>query len=490
MIDKYLFLHILLIIIDFRINMSDRPKKRKTQVPTHQIPPEQRLLNFNEVHLGYITHDEVVEEANRCLLCPKPACQIGCPAHCRIPDMLYHIRTGNDEEAVRLAYEWYAFPRSLHRICPALCVQNCVLGKKGEPVDIFDVVRWIVDNIGRPKEWYEVAPDTGKKVAIIGSGPAGLTAAYYLRKKGHAVTIYEKLSIPGGMLSVGIPEYRLKNEVLFEEIEEIKKTGVEIVLNKAYGPDFNYHHLFDMGYDAVIITHGAHKPKWMNIPGQDLKGNMHAIDFLRAVALGDPPKLGKKVAVIGGGDVAIDAVRVSHRLGSESFIVYRRSLEEMPATKSEIRETQEENIPIHFLTNPVEIIGDENGHVKAIKLIKMELGEPDESGRRRPIPIEGSEYIMEVDNVIQAISQKPSDDEFKDEMKLTKWATFVVDPETNMTNVKGVFAAGDNVTGPYLAITAIADAHKVVRGVHEYLTGEKIPAQPEFTRPVGRKPRK
>lgn len=463
--------------------MSKAKKTKAPRVPVHTLPVQDREGNFDEVHLGYLSIDEVKEEADRCIMCKKPRCQINCPAHCRIPDMIYNIREGDEQEAVRLAYEWYAFPRSLHRICPALCVQNCILGKKGDPVNIFDIVRWIVDKIGRPAEWYNIAPETGKKVAIIGSGPAGLTTAYYLRKKGHAVTIYEKLSIPGGMLAVGIPEYRLKNDILFAEIEEIKKTGVEIVLNKAYGADFNYHHLFEQGYDAVIITHGAHKPKWMHIPGKELSGNMHAINFLRDVALGKETELGKKVAVIGGGDVAVDAVRVSQRLGADSFIVYRRSIAEMPATDSEIKETQEENIPIHFLTNPVKIIGDENGHVKAIELIKMELGEPDESGRRRPVPIEGSEYTMEVDTVIQAISQQPDDDDLAGEYDLTKWHTFKVDEETNMTNIKGVFAAGDNVTGPYLAITAIADAHKTVRSVHEYLTSEKIEAAPEFNTP-------
>ncbi len=460
-----------------------KPKRSKIRIEPHQISSEAREGNFNEVHQGYITLEEVMKEAERCIMCRKPKGQINCPAHCQIPDMMFNIREGDPLEAAKLAYEYYAFPRSLHRICPALCAQNCIIGKKGDPVNIFDVVRYIVDKFGRPASWYEIPAETGKKIAVIGSGPAGLTLAYYLRKRGHGVTIYEKLSIPGGMLAVGIPEYRLDNELLFQEIEEIKKTGVELVLNKEYGKEFNHSHLMgEMGFDAVVITHGAHKPKWMEIPGNEFEGNMHAVDYLREVGLGNPPKLGSKVAVIGGGDVAIDAVRVSRRYGSESFIVYRRSIEEMPATKSEIHETQIENIPIHFLTNPVEILSDENGRVKAIKLIKMELGEPDDSGRRRPVEIVGSEYIMEVDNVIQAISQEP-ETESMTEFNMTRWNTFEVNEENNMTNIEGVFAAGDDVTGPYLAITAIADAHKAVRGVHEYLTGEKIEPAPEFSKP-------
>ncbi len=451
-------------------------KRSKVRVPPHKLPVEERINNFKVVHLGYLSYEEVKAEADRCIQCGGwPKCEQGCPAHCHIKDYLFHIREGSKEEAVRLVYQYYAFPAALHRICPGLCVDQCVVGKKGDPVNIVDIVRWIADNIPRPKDWYDVKPSTGKKIAIIGSGPAGLTAGYFLRKQGHEVVIYEKAPIPGGMLTLGIPEYRLERDVIYKEIKEIEKTGVKILLNKEYGRDFNYKDLFEQGFDAILFTHGAHKPKWMNIPGEDLDGVMHAIDFLREVNLGNPPKLGKKVAVIGGGDVAIDAVRVAKRLGADSFIVYRRSIEEMPAIKSEIEEAQEEGIPIHFLTNPVEIIGDENGHVKAMKLVKMKLGEPDESGRRRPIPIEGSEYIMEVDNVIQAVSQKPDEHPFSEEgFKLTRWGTFEVDPETNMTNIEGVFAAGDDVTGPYLAITAIADAHKAWRGIHQYLTGERI----------------
>ncbi|MCY3410002.1 MAG: NAD(P)-dependent oxidoreductase [Candidatus Heimdallarchaeota archaeon] len=473
--------------------MSSDKQDKKTMIPVHQLPVEDRKLNFNEVHHGYLTLDEVMAESQRCIQCPKPKCQEACPAHCKIPDFFHHLQEGRTNETMKLIYQFYAFPGSLHRICPALCMQNCVIGKRGDSVNIFDIVRYMVDNYPRDEAWYSVNGETGKKVAVIGAGPAGLTAAYFLRKKGHEVTVYEKLSVPGGMLAVGIPEYRLKNEYLFKEVEEMEKTGVKFVYNKAYGPEFNHTHLKEMGYNAILITHGAHKPKWMGIPGEDLEGNMHAVDYLREVGLGNPPQLGKKVAVIGGGDVAIDAVRVSTRYGCESFIVYRRSIEEMPATKSEIHETQVENIPIHFLTNPVKIIGDENGKVKAIELIKMELGEPDDSGRRRPVEVPGSEYIMEVDNVIQAISQKPSTEDIDagKEFKMTRWDTFDVEGAKypNMTNIDGVFAAGDDVTGPYLAITAIADAHNAVRGIHEFLTGEKIEPQPEVTRPISKPPK-
>jgi NADPH-dependent glutamate synthase beta subunit-like oxidoreductase len=330
------------------------------------------------------------------------------------------------------------------------------------------IKRFLADNYDKPEDYYEVASPTGMSVAIIGSGPAGLTAAHQLAKEGHAVTIFEKQNILGGMLAVGIPEYRLPKDLLEEEIMDLQKFGIKFKTNVEFGKDQTYDDLMHSGYDAILIAHGAHAAKWIGIPGEDLPGSIHAVDFLRDVALGKEVNIGPKVIVVGGGDVAIDAVRVSTRLGCDAKIVYRRSLEEMPATKEEIDETMNEDIPINYLTNPVRIIGTDK--VEAVELIKMELGEPDDSGRRRPIPIEGSEFIVPVDTVIQAVSQEPGMDGIKEQgFKTTRWNTFEVMDGSYKTNIYGVFAAGDNVSGPRTAIEAIKQAKDAATEIDEFL---------------------
>ncbi len=456
------------------MSSETRPKRKSRKreaIPIHVLPVQERLDNFNEVILGYQTVHEIIEESERCLQCGRARCIEGCPINCNIPAMLRAVQEGKYEEANEIVHSFFAFPRSLHRICPALCQQQCVAGKRGDPIQIEAIIRFLADHYGKPKSWFEKLPPTGKKIAIIGAGPAGLTAAYELTKLGHEVTVFEKAPEPGGMLYLGIPEYRLPKRVLMEEIEDIKRLGVKFKFGKAYGVDFTHVELFEQGYDAILLAHGAHLPKNLGILGEDLDNCMHAIEFLRDVALGRIPNIkGKKLAIIGGGDVAIDAARVAKRLGAEPIIMYRRTREQMPAIESEIEDAEAEGIPMMFLVSPVEIIGDEEGKVKAIRLIRMELTDYDKSGRPYPVPIPGTEFEVEVDWVIPAISQEPEFRVFQLEgFKLTRKHTFEVDKDTNMTSIPGVFAAGDNITGPYLAITAIAEARKAVKAIHRYV---------------------
>ena len=455
-----------------------KKKRSKIAVKSHHLPVWERIENFKEVNLGYVDEQEIRDEADRCVNCRKPKCMEACPGGFDINSMLTNVQEGNLAAAADIVNTFYCIPSSFNRICPAFCQDACVVGKKGEPIQILNIKRYLADHFDKPREFYEKQPTTGSRVAIIGSGPAGITAAYELAKLGHKVTVYEKNQVLGGMLAVGIPEYRLNNNLLLSEIHDLENLGIDFITGQGMGSDFELHDLFDQGYKAILIAIGAHKPKFMKIPGEDLDGNIHAIDFLREVALGNRPQIGKNVMVIGGGDVAIDAVRVATRLGSKAFIVYRRSREEMPATKDEIQETENEGIEIKYLTNPVKIIGFRN-KVAKVQLIKMELGEPDESGRRRPVPVENSEYFMDVDTVIQAISQEPDSEEFLDDgFKLSKWNTFEVE-DSLKTNVYGVFAAGDDVSGPKTAIEAIAQGKQAAKSIHQYLE-ELSPSEEEF----------
>ncbi|OLS21541.1 MAG: Sulfide dehydrogenase subunit alpha precursor [Candidatus Heimdallarchaeota archaeon LC_3] len=450
-----------------------KPNRRKNRIDPHILPVSEREGNFNEVNLGYISLKEVKEEANRCIQCGKPKCIEGCPVAFNVPELIKLVQDGELEKARDILYDTYCFPKSIDRICPRFCEQNCVLGKKNDPIQIMHIKRYLADNLGKPKDYNKKGKLSKYSVAIVGAGPSGLTSAFYLAKQGVKVTIFEKTAIPGGMLTLGIPEYRLPLDILLSEVKDMEKLGVKIVYGKSYGKDYTHQTLKEKGFHAVLIAHGAHKPKWMGIPGEDLEGSIHALEFLREVNLGNPVVIGEKVAVIGGGDVAIDCVRVAKRMGSDAQIFYRRAKEQMPAEKEEIQETENENIPINFLNNPVEIIG-ENGKIIGMKVIKMQLGEPDSSGRARPIPIEGSEYIVEIDTVIQAISQEPDVGIIKDyDFKLSKWNTFEVNEETMETNIRGVFAAGDNVSGPLTAVNAINHGHLVVKSIITFL--EQLP---------------
>jgi len=442
--------------------------KSKERVQPHFLDISLREGNFREVNQGYLSYEEFLHEADRCIQCGKPKCEDGCPAHFSVKNMIKAVQDEDIDKALEYLYGTYCFPQSIDRICPRFCEQNCVLGIKGDPIQVMYIKRYLADNFAKPQNYADRSDLTGKNIAIIGAGPAGLTASYYLAKLGHNITVFEKAPIYGGMLTLGIPSYRLPRDVITTEIQNIGKVGVHFVKNYIYGKDFDYKHLFESGFDAVIIAHGAHAPKWMGLKGeQELEGSLHVVPFLRNHELGNAYDVkGKKVVVIGGGDTAIDAARVSKRLGANATIVYRRSRDEMPADKIEIEETDAEKIPINILTNPIEILSD-GKKVTGLKLIKMQLGEPDASGRRRPVEIPGSEYTIECDVVIQAISQEP--DMLGKEITINKWKAFEVDQETMATNVPGVYAAGDNVSGPLTAVNAIAQAHKAVKSVHEYV---------------------
>lgn len=387
-------------------------------MPTQK--PEVRRRNFNEVALGY-SEEEAVSEAQRCLQCKKPGCVEGCPVQVQIPQFIKRIAERDFEGAIKIIKETNSLPAICGRVCPqeTQCEKNCVLGKVGEPVAIGRLERFAADWERAKGIHPPVIPKKlGKKVAIIGSGPAGLACAGDLAKLGYDVTIFEALHKPGGVLVYGIPEFRLPKIIVEQEVEFIQQLGVEIKTNMVMGKVLTIDDLFEMGYEAVFIGTGAGLPKFMGIPGENYLDVYSANEFLTRINLmkaysfpntDTPIKVGKKVAVIGGGNVAMDAARSAIRMGAdEVHIVYRRSEEEMPARKEEFENAKEEGIIFDFLTNPVRIIGNENGWVKGIECIRMELGEPDASGRRRPVPIMGSEFIMDVETVVIAIGTGPN----------------------------------------------------------------------------------
>jgi heterodisulfide reductase subunit A-like polyferredoxin len=406
-----------------------------------------------------------------------PPCRATCPASINGQGYVALISKGKFKEALALVREKAPFPGVLGRICHHPCETECNRREVDEPISICELKRFLADyeiKKGEP-EVPELPEKKDEKIAIVGAGPAGLTAANNLVRLGYQITIFEALPVTGGMLKVGIPDYRLPPEVLDREIQAILDLGVEIQPNTRIGKDITIQGLFDKGYNAIFLATGAHKSMKLKVEGEDLEGVYHGVDFLRDVALGNDPKIGKKVAVIGGGNVAIDSVRTARRMGAEAFIIYRRSREEMPAYPWEIEEAEEEGIEINFLATPIKIIG-KDGKVSAIECIKMELGEPDESGRRRPVPIEGSEFTMEVDTIIPAIGQRPGTEYASDdiEFNVTKWNTLVVNPNTMMTSIQGVFAGGDNVAGPASAVEAVAHGNKAADAIDRYIRGVQM----------------
>ena len=468
--------------------MAIAPKKH--EMPTQD--PLVRAHNFNEVALGY-TAEVAVEEANRCLNCKNRPCVSGCPVNIEIPDFISKIKEGDFEGAYEVITRSSSLPAVCGRVCPqeTQCESKCTLGIKFEPVGIGRLERFVAD---RHNESCAEAPKkpapNGHRVAIVGSGPSGLTCAGDLAKKGYAVSVFEALHTAGGVLVYGIPEFRLPKSIVAKEVKTLGALGVDVQTNVVIGKTLTVDELFDMGFEAVFIGSGAGLPNFMDIPGESLKGVYSANEFLTRSNLMksylDSPETpimkGGRVAVVGGGNVAMDAARTALRLGAEKvYIVYRRSMEELPARKEEVEHAQEEGVEFRLLENPVEILGydnpddkrdPKNGFVTGIKCIKMQLGEPDERGRRRPVPVEGSEYEIPVDTVIIAIGTSPN--------PLIKNTTrgLEVNPrggiiinEEGLTSRSGVYAGGDAVTGAATVISAMGAGKVAAKAIDEYLRG-------------------
>ncbi len=472
--------------------MTDAPKPKKQIVPKKNPMPAQdavlRSKNFNEVATGY-SAETAVAEAKRCLQCKNEPCRQGCPVEVDIPAFLKLAADGDFAGAISKIKEKNALPAVCGRVCPqeSQCEKYCTLGKKHEPVGIGRVERFCADwELASGVKLPDVAPTTGFKVAVVGSGPAGITCAADLAKLGHKVTMFEALHVAGGVLMYGIPEFRLPKAVVQAEVNNVKKLGVEIEVNSVVGKFATVDQLMeDGGFDAVFIGTGAGLPYFMNIPGENLCGVYSANEFLTRTNLmkayqfpswDTPIKVGRKVAVLGGGNVAMDAARTALRLGAEeSWIVYRRSEKELPARHEEVEHAHEEGVKFAFLTSPTKIFGDDNGVVKAMECIKFELGEPDASGRRSPVPIAGSEYTMEVDTVVVAIGQGPNPlvPRTTKGLEVSKKGNIVANVETGATSKPGVYAGGDVVTGAATVILAMGAGKVGARSIHDYLMSKK-----------------
>ena len=454
------------------------------KVPVREQDPKVRATNFKEVCLGY-NMEEAVAESERCLNCKNAKCIAGCPVSINIPAFIAQVKEGNFEEAYHIISESSALPAVCGRVCPQenQCEGKCIRGIKGEAVAIGKLERFVADWARehgiKPKKAEKL---NGHKVAVIGSGPAGLTCAGDLAKMGYDVTIFEALHEAGGVLVYGIPEFRLpKTKVVAKEIENVKSLGVKIETNVVIGKSTTIDELMDEeGFDAVFIGSGAGLPKFMGIPGEQANGVFSANEYLTRSNLmkafkedsHTPIMHGKKVAVVGGGNVAMDAARTALRLGAEVHIVYRRSEEELPARVEEVHHAKEEGIIFDLLTNPIEILSDENGWVNGIKCIKMELGEPDASGRRRPVAIEGSEFVMDVDTVIMSLGTSPNPliSSTTEGLEVNKYKCIIADEEHGKTTKEGVYAGGDAVTGAATVILAMGAGKAAAKGIDEYLS--------------------
>ena len=457
---------------------------RMKRTPIKEQEPKVRAANFEEVCLGY-NEEEAVQEASRCLNCKNPLCVTQCPVTISIPEFIQCVKKGEFEEAAKVIAKASALPAVCGRVCPqeSQCEGKCVLGIKGDAVAIGKLERFVADwsrenNI----DLSETKPKNNKKVAVIGSGPAGLTCAGELARKGYDITIFEALHEPGGVLVYGIPEFRLPKEtVVKHEIENLKKLGVKIETNVIIGKTVTIDELIEEeGFEAIFVGSGAGLPKFMGIPGENLNGVFSANEFLTRNNLmkafkneyDTPIKVGQKVAVVGGGNVAMDAARTALRLGSEVYIVYRRSEEELPARVEEVHHAKEEGIIFNLLTNPVEILGDEKGWVNGMKCIKMELGEPDASGRRRPVEIPGSEFVLEVDTVIMSLGTSPNPliSSTTKGLEINKRKCLIAEEETGLTTKEKVYAGGDAVTGAATVILAMGAGKKAAKAIDEMLS--------------------
>ena len=466
------------------INEEKTKNAKKERTPMSEQPADERRKNFNEVTLGYTKEDALVE-ASRCFACKEPNCVEGCPVNVDIPGFIKLICKEDFEGAIEKIKDTNALPAICGRVCPqeTQCEAFCVLGKKGQPVAIGRLERFCADSDNKKGEKRpEVTKSTEKRVAVVGSGPAGLTTAADLAKMGHGVTIFESLHKAGGVLSYGIPEFRLPKKIVQQEIEYIKQLGVEFKTNYIIGRIKTLDELCDE-FDAVFLGTGAGLPNFMGISGENFSGVYSANEFLTRVNLMkayDPAydtmiRRGKNVVVVGGGNVAMDAARSALRLGADEVsIVYRRGEDEMPARREEIAHAKEEGIIFRLLTNPVRILGDEKFNVKAVECIKMELREPDKSGRRSSVPVEGSEFTIPADIVVIAIGTSPNPIIFKgsEGLEQNQKGTVVADEETGATSKFGVFAGGDVVTGAATVISAMGAGKKAAKAIGEYFKGK------------------
>ena len=453
---------------------------KKNEMPSQA--PDVRNKNFLEVALGY-TEEQALDEAQRCLHCKNKPCVAGCPVGIHIPDFIAKVAEGDFEAAYQIITQQSSLPAVCGRVCPqeTQCEQKCVRGIKGEPVGIGRLERFVADwhNKNVCEAPRKPAPN-GHKVAVIGSGPSGLTCAGDLAKKGYAVTVFEALHTAGGVLVYGIPEFRLPKDIVQKEIDGLKALGVDVQTNMVIGRVLSIDELLEQGYEAVFIGSGAGLPRFMNIPGENLKGVYSANEFLTRVNLmkayqpgsDTPIEHAKRVAVVGGGNVAMDAARCAKRLGAEEvFIVYRRSEKELPARAEEVEHAKEEGIVFHLLNNPTQILGDENGNVKGMECIRMELGEPDASGRRRPVEVPGSEFTLDVDCVIMAIGTSPNPliKSTTQGLEINKKGGIVVN-EDGLTSRENVYAGGDAVTGAATVILAMGAGKTAARAIDEALS--------------------
>ncbi|PXX55297.1 homotetrameric NADPH-dependent glutamate synthase [Hungatella effluvii] len=456
------------------------------KVPVREQDPKIRATNFEEVCLGY-NEEEARAEASRCLKCKNPKCVGGCPVSIDIPGFIKEVQEGNYEEAAKVIAKSSALPAVCGRVCPqeSQCEGQCIRGIKGEPISIGKLERFVAD-WSRENGFVPAAPEktNGRKVAVIGSGPSGVTCAGDLAKMGYEVTIFEALHEPGGVLTYGIPEFRLPKEgVVQPEIDNVRKLGVKIETDVIIGKSVTIDELLDEeGFEAVFIGSGAGLPMFMGIPGENANGVFSANEYLTRSNLmkafrddyDTPIVAGKKVAVVGGGNVAMDAARTALRLGADVHIVYRRSEAELPARAEEVHHAKEEGIIFNLLTNPIEILTDDNGWVNGMKCIKMELGEPDASGRRRPVAIEGSEFVIEVDTVIMSLGTSPNPliSATTKGLETNRRKCIVAEESNGKTTKEGVYAGGDAVTGAATVILAMEAGRAGARGIHEYLSGQ------------------
>jgi glutamate synthase (NADPH/NADH) small chain len=463
----------------------------KMKIKRHSMkeqPPDERIKNFREVPHGY-TEDEAVEEAQRCLDCKNPVCVSGCPVEVDIPLFVKQISERDFAGAIKTVKATNLLPAVCGRVCPqeTQCEIKCVLGKKGEPVAIGNLERFIADyernKLGMKLP--DIKSKKGKRVAVVGAGPAGLTVAGDLAKLGYSVTVFEALHRLGGVLMYGIPEFRLPKEILESEAKFLEKIGVEFRVNAVIGKQYSLDELSADGFEAIFLGTGAGLPYFMNVPGENLIGIYSANEYLtRSNLMGayDFPKNdtpiaeSRSVAVVGGGNVAMDSARTAKRLGAKDvYLIYRRSEAEMPARQAEVHHAKEEGIIFNLLMNPVRFIGDAEGSVTKVECIKMELGEPDSSGRRRPVPMKGSEFMIDIDCAVIAIGNGPNPlvPHATPDLEVNKWGNIIADPNTQKTSKRGVFAGGDIVLGAATVILAMGEGRRAARAIDEYLTTGK-----------------